>query len=267
MRTSGFRSAEPRPRQPAAHPAERAFFDPSRRMIPWVAAVVFPVVVAFVLVPWRDDLAQSTATIMMLPVVIVAGWGGLGPALVAAVVASTAFDVALTSPYYKLTIHENDDVVAMIVLLVVGIVVGVFTQLLARSAARSQARLAEMDHLISFAREALEPANHAAVVGAAQRRLMGILGLLECEWRDDQRDVTAPVLLADGHIMGKERDLPVDRGQLPAATRLPVRSMGNEIGYFVLQPTPGHSVSLEERQTAAAIIDLLGHALASSAAS
>jgi hypothetical protein len=56
-------------------------------------------------------------------------------------------------------------------------------------------------------------------------------------------------------------DLSEDRAQLPDRTELPVSAGDADLGRFVLHPTRGHDVSIEERRAAAAVAQLLAHEL------
>ena len=55
---------------------------------------------------------------------------------------------------------------------------------------------------------------------------------------------------------------PKDRAPLPELTELPVSTGEVDVGRFVLHPTRGHDVSIEERRAAAAVAQLLGQELA-----
>jgi hypothetical protein len=69
------------------------------------------------LVPFRDELQQGAAVILILPVVAVALAAGARPAVVAALSAGTSFGVLLTQPYGQFAIHQGTDVIATVVLL------------------------------------------------------------------------------------------------------------------------------------------------------
>jgi hypothetical protein len=243
-------------------PAERWRYNRRRLVAAYLAAIALPVVVAAALIPFRDDLAQTSALLLVVPVVVVATLGGVGPSLVAALAASVAFDVLLTRPFYDLAIHDSDDIVAAIVLLAVGASVGTIALSLARLRTRAATRLEVIDHLLAFAETSSDDIDTDSVLDEARWRLTALLGLQGSEWRAGGGTTDAPVLLPGGQLMGYLRDFPADRAQLTDGSELPVRKGDREFGRFVLHPQPGHIVSLEERRTAVAIANLVAGVLA-----
>ena len=100
------------------------------------------------------------------------------------------------------------------------------------------------------------------IVRDAATAISDILGLAGCEWSPGKAPTTAPTILPDGQLMAYLSDLSEDRAQLPDRTELPVASGDADLGHFVLHPTSGHDVSIEERRAAAAVAQLLAHELA-----
>ena len=93
--------------------------------------------VCALLVPLRDDLtAASPALALVPPIVVAATVGGRPAALVVAVAAATAFNVAFIAPYGTLKVDAVDDASALAVFVFVAAVVGT---LVAREADRRQA--------------------------------------------------------------------------------------------------------------------------------
>ena len=218
------------------------------------------------LIPWREDLEQSTALILTLPVLVVAVLGGAGPGVLSAVVAGVCFDFALTIPYHQLAIRDNDDMVALVVLVSVGVAVGLLARGLTGARSRADVRLEELDHVFAFTRQAIGAATPDDVIEAARRHFEQVLGLADAEWRPIAREVEEPLMLADGHVMGLVTKLPQDRAELASGTQVPVCSGSSELGHFVLRPSAGHVVSLEERRVASTIAGVLGLTLARMAA-
>ena len=112
---NAIRSTWPRERRRelAIEPTEPRPLGP-RTLAAYAAAVVVPVAVGAAVIPWRDNLTHSTALILVLPVLLVALAGGIGPGLPAAAASPqpVTFDLLLTRPYLGFSIHDNDDVVA-----------------------------------------------------------------------------------------------------------------------------------------------------------
>ena len=252
-----------RRRELAFEPTERRPLGAMRTRVAYVAAIVVPLAVGALMIPLRDELDQSTALILVVPVLLVALAGGIGPGLLAAVSATVTFDVLLTRPYFGFAIHADDDVVAAVTLLVVGAIVGTVASRLARVDTRAGARRRTIGQFTTFVNVvASGSADDETIVNDAATAISDILGLSGCEWRAGKGSTTAPMILPDGHLMAYLSDLSEDRAQLPDLTELPVSTGDIDLGRFVLHPTRDHDVSIEERRAAAAVAQLLGHELA-----
>lgn len=244
-------------------PTERHPLGALRTRRAYVAAVIAPVAVAAALIPLRDELDQSTALILVVPVVLVALAGGIGPGLLASLSATLSFDVFLTRPYFGLAIHADDDIVAAVTLLIVGALIGRMASRLARVDTRAVIRRRTLDRLTAFIQDVADgESDDGALLAATAESISRILGLAGCEWQPRTGPSTAPTILPNGQLMAYLVDLGEDRAQLPDRTELPVTSPDREFGRFVLHPTRDHDVSIEERRTAAAVARLLAHELA-----
>jgi K+-sensing histidine kinase KdpD len=252
-----------RRRELAFEPTERQPLGVVRTRVAYLAAIVVPLAAGALMIPLRDELDQSTALILVVPVLLVALAGGIGPGLLAAVSATVTFDVLLTRPYFGFAIHGDDDVVAAVTLLVVGAAVGTVASRLARIDTRAGARRRTIGQITSFVNAvATRAADDATIVSHAANAISDILGLASCEWHTGMAPTMAPTILPDGQLMAYLSDLSEDRAQLPDRTELPVATDAAELGRFVLHPTRDHDVSIEERRAAAAVAHLLGHELA-----
>ena len=244
-------------------PTERQPLGAVRMRVAYVAAIVVPLAVGALMIPLRDELDQSTALVLVVPVLLVALAGGIGPGLLAAVSATVTFDVLLTRPYFGFAIHGDDDVVAAVTLLVVGAIVGTVASRLARVDTRAGARRRTIGQFTAFVNAvANNSADDETIVNDAATAITDILGLAGCEWSAGKASTTVPTILPDGFLMAFLSDLSEDRAQLPELTELPVSTGEVDVGRFVLHPTRGHDVSIEERRAAAAVAQLLGHELA-----
>jgi two-component system, OmpR family, sensor histidine kinase KdpD len=77
------------------------------------------------LVPWRDDVARSAPALVFVLVVVGAALaGGRGAALVTAVGAALAFNLAFIPPYWTFEVDVLEDLIALAVFVVVAAVVG-----------------------------------------------------------------------------------------------------------------------------------------------
>ena len=97
----------------------------------------------------------SVLLVFLLLVVAVALVGGLGPALVAAVVGGLAENWFFTQPTGRLTINRVDDVVALLGYLVVGVAVATVVDRSARRATEAARSAAETAMLASLSRSVL----------------------------------------------------------------------------------------------------------------
>ena len=218
-----------------------------RTLAAYVAAIVVPVAVGAAVIPWRDSLTQSTSLILVLPVLLVALAGGIGPGLLAAASATVAFDLLLTRFYLGFSIHENDDAVS---------------SRLARVDTRAGVRRLTIGQFTAFVHTVAErAAADEKVIHDAGIATTDILGLDYCVWRPGSGPTTAPTILLDGQLMAFMSDLSEDRAQLPNNAELPVFTTYGELGRFVLHPTRAHDVSIEERRAAAAVAQLLAYDL------
>ena len=253
-------------RSAMVEPAEDVRVDRLPIWAGYAAGLVVPILVAVALIPFRDDLQQSAALLMIIPVIAMALLAGAGPAGVAAVSAGTSFGVLLTRPYGEFAIHHGADVVATVTLLGVGLVVGVMAVREQRYASRAALRRDELERLVAFAERSAGTDDPSTLVDDAADHVRSLLHLERCEWQPGTHRGDLPLLLDDGQIMGYLQDLPDDRSQLPASgAELLAQTPDTEIGSFLLTPVEGSTTSVEQRRTAAAIANLLALALARTA--
>ncbi|WP_051144136.1 ATP-binding protein [Modestobacter italicus] len=97
----------------------------------------------------------SVLLVFLLLVVAVALVGGLGPAVVAAVVGGLAENWFFTQPTGRLTVNQVDDVVALLGYLVVGVAVATVVDRSARRAVAAARSAAETEMLASLSRSVL----------------------------------------------------------------------------------------------------------------
>jgi len=231
----------------------------------WVAAgVAAPVGVAGVLVALRDDMLNANVALVLVSVVgAVAVAGGRLPGMVAAVSAALAFDFFHTRPYLRLSINSGDDVQTTALLLAVGLAVG---RLAAHG--RESRRLADdreieirRIHRIASLGAGGDPA--ADVIMAAQVELTELLQLRACRFEALSSHRSLPRLERSGVVSLLEYGLGDEGFCLPqSGAELPVVGRGHQLGRFVLEPSAGTSVSLDQRVVAVAIADQVGAVLA-----
>ena len=122
----------------------RGSISARRRLFGYALAIFGATVLVAVLVPVRDrlDLASDSLLFMLL-VVGTALVGGLGPALLASAVSAAALNFFFTEPFHTFRVHEDADVVAVLVFAAISVMVSWVVDLAARraSAVREAAEL------------------------------------------------------------------------------------------------------------------------------
>jgi len=237
-------------------PGERARPPKRRQASAYLVAVILPVVTALVLVPVRPEHSSLVAIIMVIPVVISAALGTIGPAVLAAIVAGLAYDITQTQPYWHPAVNDADDLATTLTLAAVAVIVGVLCNQLVRARARDEDRSRELEHLVEFARVVARRGGGSDLSDEVCRHLAAILHLRQCGWHPGYHGTAGPVLLSTGEIMGYVVALNRDRAILPDNLEIPARSGTTELGRFIATPDSKAAVSIEERVTAATIVSL-----------
>jgi hypothetical protein len=252
----------PRRRPEIEEPGARSSVPASQLVTSYMLALVLPTLTALLLVPFRVEHPQTTAIVLVIPVILVALRGATGPAVAAALVAGLAYATILTEPYGHPVIDDPDDAVAAFTLLAVATVVGLLSSRLARIHARDAARRGELSHILRFAMTLTaygspeQERSTEQLADTASRHIAEVLHLSDCEWRAGFRGGSLPVLYPDGMVSGYVSELNPDRAKLPRQLELPAISYGEELGRFILSPRHDSVTSQEERLTAATIAQL-----------
>jgi hypothetical protein len=236
----------------------------------WTATLVAvggPVVVALVLLPFRSETrAANVALVLVLVVLAAAILGGRRGGVLAALVATLAFDALYTRPYGSLRIATRDDVETTLLLLGVGVVAGELVTRARRNeraAARSRAEIERMRRVAEVGAGSDAPGR---LIDNVRRELIGLIAPERC-WFEVPPFETKMPRLTHGRVV-----MPTDDPRVmqldPTPSRLvELRVFGNgEVqGRFVLEfavPTIGLSIPAEARTVAVALADQLGVALA-----
>lgn len=132
----------------------------SRLVAGWVLSVVLPVLVTVIGLFVRTGFDFATDVISyVLATVVVALVGGLGPALVAAVLGAGLLNFFFTPPLYTLTVHTPQNLVTLIAMVVVAVLVALVVDAAARRATQAARARTEAALLASYARTVLTHAN------------------------------------------------------------------------------------------------------------
>ena len=120
-------------------------FRPYRDQIAFVAALVLPLGVAALLVPFRGDFASTASALILVAIIVaVAALGNRFSGFVATLSATLWFDYFLTQPYERLAITHRPDIETAVCLFVVGIIV---TELAARNRHHRASAFEEADYV------------------------------------------------------------------------------------------------------------------------
>jgi K+-sensing histidine kinase KdpD len=238
-------------------------FRPYRDQVAFAAALVLPLGVAVLLVPFRGEFANTASALILVAVIVaVAALGNRFSGFVATVGATLWFDVFLTEPYERLAITHRPDIETAVCLFVVGIIV---TELAARNRHHHASATEEADYvgLIYDVSELVASGAPAAdVLERVRSALVDLLHLRACRYEMGRSTRPMMRLEHDGHVLLGGRFWSVDRMGLPGPEiELWVRNRGDTLGRFILTPTAGYEVPLQPRVVAVALADQVGASL------
>jgi Domain of unknown function (DUF4118) len=243
------------------------FLERHRAGVVATAALV-PLVACALVVPFRDDVANTNAALGLVLLVVAAAATGIRPAGLSAAVSSAVwFDFFLTQPYGRFTIDDQADIETAVLLVLVGLAV---TEI----ALWGRRRQAEASRQEGYLRGVVRTAGLVGAGGSSAEalielvadQLVEVLGIDDC--RFDSASVQGlPRLARDGTIVDNSRTVDVDRQGLPVDSEieLPVQHAGTTYGRFLLTAAtrvarPSH----DQRLVAVTLADQVGAALATS---
>jgi hypothetical protein len=224
-----------------------------------VGGAVGPLIVAAILVPFRGSFASTAAALTMVIVVVAVAVSGTRLAgIVASASAALWFDFFLTQPYDRFAISHRPDLETTIAIFVVGVLV---TELAGRSrrhwrAATSSTAYVEMIHGVAVL--AADSAPIGAMIDQTNESLITLLSLRACRFDRALSDPPLAQIQSNGDVAlvglrwpAKEIGLPGPEAEILAKWR------GRVVGRFVVTPTPGATVTLEQRIVAVAVVDVV----------
>jgi Domain of unknown function (DUF4118) len=236
----------------------------ANRAIGLAVAAFGPLLVAGILVPFRDDLAAANVVLVFVVVIVLAATVGTRVSgAVAAIVSAMSFDFFFTHPYQSLKIDSSDDVQTTILLLAIGLLVAEIVTFSRRHRRASEHRGDEIARLHRVAELVATDSDAEDVVLSVQAELIGLLSLRDCRYETAPFSSELPRLERNGAIAGDQRHWIGGEYTLPAqGAELPVLGRGRQFGRLVLVPDLSVGVSIEERVVAVALADQLGAAFA-----
>ncbi|WP_331717292.1 DUF4118 domain-containing protein [Yinghuangia sp. ASG 101] len=155
----------------------------SRARIALAAALLVPLAVGAVLIPFRTDMSNThVALVLVVAVVAVAALGSRVAGALAALVAAGCFDFFFTRPYEHFTIDKSTDVATALLLLAVGLAV---SQLAARARTLRVIAITNADYLARIrdtSRVTGSATSPDAVTAHVRDELVDVLHLRGCRF-------------------------------------------------------------------------------------
>jgi K+-sensing histidine kinase KdpD len=229
----------------------------SRDGVALVAAVVAPLAVCGILVPFRNTLSSANSALIL--VVVIVGVASLGNRIAGALAAASAalwFDFFLTQPYERLSIARASDITTAILLLIVGVAV---SQLAAYARRLQVVTITNADYLLHIQHTAQLVQSGAAtnaVVNEVRTRLIQVLGLSGCRFEYGVLLGQHPRLEHDGKILSGRTHLEAQRNWVRSGDiELRVQTGDRYYGRYLLQPGPQNTPSLQARLVAVTLAD------------
>jgi hypothetical protein len=231
------------------------------------AAVVVPLAVAAILIPWRGSWPNTNvALLLVVAVVAVAALGNRIAGALAAISAAVWFDFFFTQPYERFSISHSSDVTTFVLLLAVGIAV---SQLAAHARHLKAVTVADAGYLARIVESAAltQSAGSAdAVVQHVRKQLTDLLDLADCRFEYGTLIGQPMRLEPDGSVLTRHGHWPADVVGLPTEEiELRTFSNGQYCGRFMMLPNPGSNPTQRARLVAVTLADLAGHALGTTA--
>ena len=234
-----------------------------------LAAAVFPLVVSAAVVPFRDNLANTNAALVLVLLVVAAASTGIRPAgVIAALSSAVWFDFFLAPPYHRFLITDRADVETTILLVLVGAAVtevALWGRRQQAQASRSDGYLAGV--LSTAATVSAGSMSVPALIEQVSRNVVEILGVDDCRFAPGPGSGSGPALPRlhhDGTVTRGEHSLDVRHYGLPTDTEieLVIQSGGAVRGRFLITAASRITrPSSEQLRVAVALADQVGAAL------
>lgn len=231
-----------------------------------MAALAGPVAVAAAWTPLRGHLPNVDVALLLVFCAALCGLRGSRLLVAAAAVgAGGGFTYFDTSPYDRLAISKEPDVITLAVLVAVSLALGDLAVRLARQRHRPGAGREDMTRIRDLAALVASGAELVEVIGAAAAGLAALLGAASAEYQAGPPlpgawMVTPEAVLAAVDGSGRPR-----AGAAPASGRidlnLPVRGMGAVIGRFGIQGVDVRRAGPGPLMVALTLTDQIGAAL------
>lgn len=202
-----------------------------------VIAVLAPLAVCGILVPFRGLLANTNAAlVLVLVVVAVAATGNRWAGVIAAVSSALWFDLLLTAPYGQLAIANRDDVETAVLLTIAGLAVTEIALWGRRQQSGSSRREGYLAGVAAVARTVASGESSVPdLVERVAQQITDVLDLDACRFDPDPAGDGVRID-RDGTTTWHGQEIDVERDGLPAMDEisLPVEYGGAVYGRYVL---------------------------------
>jgi two-component system sensor histidine kinase KdpD len=159
------------------------------RVAPYAVAVLAVGTVTALLAPFHDRISHTAVALALLLVVLfVATWRGLGPALAASVAGVLSFNYFFIEPLYTLDVAEPENWAALAAFLVTAVVAG-------QLSARARRRAEEAERLYAELQDAFERASRAEALRQAEQMKSTLIDAVTHDLRTPLTSIKASVTI------------------------------------------------------------------------
>jgi hypothetical protein len=231
----------------------------ARNKVALVAALTGPIAVDAVLVPFRGSYATTAAALTTVAVIApLAAFGNRAAGVLASISGAMWFDFFLTRPYDRFEISHRQDLETTLAIFVVGLII---TELAARSrhhwrAANDSSQYVSMIHSVAELAAASVPVD--VIIDQACSSLVSLLSLRSCRFARLLSDPPLARIESNGEVLNVGMRWPAREIGIPGPeSEIIAQWRGQVQGRFVLTPTRGAPVTLEQRIVAVALVDVV----------
>ena len=231
----------------------------TRNTVALAAALTVPAVVDAILVPFRTSYASPAAALTTVAVIAaLAVLGNRAAGVLASISGALWFDFFLTRPYDRFAISHARDVETTVAIFVVGLII---TELAARSrhhwrAANNSTQYVAMLHRVTELAASSVPMD--VILDEGCTLLVGLLSLRSCRFERLLSDPPLAQIQSNGEVINVGMRWPAREIGIPGPeSEIVAQWRGQVQGRFVLTPTRGTPVTLEQRIVAVALVDVI----------
>jgi two-component system sensor histidine kinase KdpD len=152
------------------------------KLIPFIAGLVCVAATAAILLALQSWLPIAVvALLFLLPVIVIATWGGLQPALATSLVAFLAFTYFFTDPQHTLLVQNPEELLALLVFLFVTVVISRLVSTANEHAAQARDRELESTTLYNLSKTLGAQVDLDEALSSVTRQVAEVFQLSGCE--------------------------------------------------------------------------------------